>query len=221
VSRFVGIDFSGAARPWRPLLDRPTVWLAVAEDDGYGTRLKGLMPVQSLQGDVPPFDRLVQFLARADFDVAAIDAPFALPLVHLPDGRRSELLRRVSLLPNAIDRPFPRGADIVALGEAVAPKAEAKPLRQTEQYWVERGVNARSTVWCGARGGAPFAAGSFACDRAFGPTVLALGTNATWLACRGLPCGPTSSMGIASSGLFEILSYQSPCRYIGKFAYPN
>ena len=116
------------------------------------------MPVQSFQGNAPPFERLVEFLARADFDVAAIDAPFAFPLAHMPDGRHSELLRQVRLLPNAPDRPFPRGADIVALGEAVAPRAEAKPLRLTERYWVTRGVNTRSTMWCGARGGAPFAA---------------------------------------------------------------
>ena len=158
MSKFVGIDFSGAARPWQPVVYRPTVWLAVAEDDGYGTRLKTLMPVQSLQGDEQPFDRLVRFLANGDFEVAAIDAPFALPLVHIPSGRHSELLRQVRLLPNAPDRPFPRGAAIVALGEAVALKTEAKPLRLTERYWASRGVNVRSTMWCGARGGAPFTA---------------------------------------------------------------
>jgi predicted nuclease with RNAse H fold len=116
------------------------------------------MPAQSLQGNEQPFDRLVRFLASGGFEVAAIDAPFALPLAHMPGGRHSELLRKVRLLPNAPDRPFPRGADIVALGEAVAPRTEAKPLRLTERYWVSRGVNVRSTMWCGARGGAPFTA---------------------------------------------------------------
>ncbi len=158
MSKFVGIDFSGAAAPWLPHVYRPTVWLAVAKDDGYGTRLESLMPVQALEGNGPPFDRLVGFLTNGDFEVAAIDAPFALPLAHMPGGRRSELLRRVGLLPNAPDRPFPRGADIVALGQAVAPQTEAKPLRLTERYWLSRGVNVRSTMWSGAGGGAPFAA---------------------------------------------------------------
>jgi hypothetical protein len=34
----------------------------------------------------------------------------------------------------------------------------AKLLRLTEQYWKEKGANVRSTMWAGARGGAPFAA---------------------------------------------------------------
>jgi Protein of unknown function (DUF429) len=56
------------------------------------------------------------------------------------------------------NRPFPLGASIVALGEAVAPRLEAKPLRQTEAYWRAKGVNTRSTMWAGPRGGAPFTA---------------------------------------------------------------
>ena len=158
MSRFIGIDFSGAARPWRPLISRPTVWLAIAEDNSDGLRLAKLIPVQSLAGDGQPFDRLVALLAAGDFEAAAIDAPFSLPLAHLPKGGHVELLQQVRVLPNGPDRPFPLGSTIVALGEAVAPRVQAKPLRETEAYWVAEGVNTRSTMWNGPRGGAPFAA---------------------------------------------------------------
>ncbi len=158
MSRFIGIDFSGGARPWRPFVKHPTVWLAIAAEIGDELRLEKLMPVQSLAGDGSPFDRLVEFLAAGDFAVAAIDAPFSLPLAHMPKGGQAELLHLVNSLPNGTDRPFPRGASIVTLVEAVAPKVQAKPLRQTEKYWTTHGVNTRSTMWAGPRGGAPFAA---------------------------------------------------------------
>ncbi len=32
-----------------------------------------------------------------------------------------------------------------------------KEMRETESSWKGRGVNVRSTLWCGPRGGAPFA----------------------------------------------------------------
>jgi Protein of unknown function (DUF429) len=157
MTRFMGVDFSGGARPWRPIVARPTVWIATAEKDIRGLRLTELIPVQSLAGDGQPFHRLVNFLAAGDFEVAAIDAPFSLPLAHLPKGGHAELLQKVRALPNGPDRPFPTGASIMALGEAESPKAQAKPLRETEAYWAAQGVNTRSTMWNGPRGGAPFA----------------------------------------------------------------
>jgi hypothetical protein len=158
MSRFIGIDFSGGARPWKRSVSRPTVWLAILEDTGERLELTEVITVQELEGSDPPFDRLVRLLAVADFHAAAIDAPFSLPLAHMPGGGHAELLRRVAALPNGSDRPFPRGACIVALGEAVAPKDCHKPLRQTEKCWASKGVNTRSTMWAGRRGGAPFAA---------------------------------------------------------------
>ena len=68
------------------------------------------------------------------------------------------MLQKIRALPNGTDRPFPLAAQIVALGESVAPKEQAKPLRLTEAYCTTRGVNTRSTMWAGARGGAPFTA---------------------------------------------------------------
>ena len=158
MSRFIGIDFSGGARPWRRSVSRPTVWIAVVEDSNEKRQLVELIPVQSLDGNEAPYDRLVKFLAAGDFEAAGIDAPFSLPLAHMPPGGHSELLQQVASLPNGADRPFPLGASIVALGEAVAPKFQAKPLRPTEAFWASKGVNTRSTMWNGPRGGAPFAA---------------------------------------------------------------
>jgi hypothetical protein len=158
MSKFIGIDFSGASRPWRPNVKAPTVWLAIAKLKGGSLRLEELKPVQALNGHGHLFDQLASLLAKRDFEVAAIDAPFALPLRHMPCGQHAELLRLVRELPDGFDRRFPSGASIVALGESVAPKIEHKPLRVTEQIWRAKGVNTRSTMWCGPRGGAPFAA---------------------------------------------------------------
>jgi predicted nuclease with RNAse H fold len=118
------------------------------------------MPVQELPGTGTPFDRLVKFITAGKFEATTIDAPFSLPSRHLPPGGHAELLRSIRELPNASDRGFPLGSDIVLLGENVMKKHqhEPKPLRETERYWAERGVNTRSTMWSGARGGAPFAA---------------------------------------------------------------
>ena len=66
MSRFIGIDFSGDTRPWRPLVKNPTVWLAIVENTGDGPRLDDLFPVQLLAGDKTPFDRLVRLLAAGD-----------------------------------------------------------------------------------------------------------------------------------------------------------
>ncbi|WP_439543844.1 DUF429 domain-containing protein [Hyphomicrobium sp.] len=165
MGRFVGIDFSGGAAPWRSRVSRPTVWVAVTD----GRSLLELRPVHELEGEGLPYHRLARLLEAADFDAAAIDAPFCLPVKHLPPGGFAALLREVALISNGDDRPFPRGAEILALGERYAPKdrAKPKPLRATEAYWASRGVNTRSTMWNGPRGGAPFAA---ACLRMIGLT---------------------------------------------------
>jgi hypothetical protein len=156
---FIGIDFSGSARPWKSKVSRPTVWIACVRVHSKPV-LKDLLPVQALdEARCPPFERLVRLLAAAEFEACAIDAPFSLPTIHMPPGDHPELLHRVRELPNAIDRPFPLGSAIVSLGESICTKATAKPLRSTEKYWADRGVNTRSTMWSGPRGGAsPFAA---------------------------------------------------------------
>jgi hypothetical protein len=158
MSRFLGIDFSGGARPWRRNVAHPTVWVADAEDAGGRLRLLDLRAVQSLEGDDEPFGRLTRLLAAGEFQAAAIDAPFCLPLRHMPERGHVELLRLVSELPLGAERPFPSGAAIVSLGEVRAPKLQLKPYRETEDYWRSRGVTTRSTMWNGPRPGAPFTA---------------------------------------------------------------
>jgi hypothetical protein len=198
MSTFIGIDFSGGARPWKEHVREPTVWLAFVGDLGDRLSLNKLLPVQALEGNGSAFDRLVALLAAGAYEVAAIDAPFSLPVAHLPQGSHSELILNVRALPNGLDRPFPTGASIVTLGEMVAPKTELKPLRQTETYWKSRGVNTRSTMWNGPRGGAPFAAACLCLiERSqrpcwpwseFQPGILCEAFPAAQLHHWGLPC---------------------------------
>jgi hypothetical protein len=112
---FVGIDFAGGSRPWRTSVSRPPVWIAIVSGADE-PRLERIAPVQALDGDGTPFERLVRLLATDNFEAAAIDAPFSLPNAHMPQGGQTELLRNVRAIPNAPDRPFPSGADILNLG---------------------------------------------------------------------------------------------------------
>ena len=156
-NRFLGIDFSGGAAPWKEQVRRPSVWVATAELFDGRPVLVGLVPTHELPGHGDGFNRLVDHLGRGDYTAAAIDAPFSVP-AYIPGGDWARLVGDFSALPAAIDRPFPRGASLVALAESIAPKTTPKPLRATEDYWRLRKVNTRSTLWNGPRGGAPFAA---------------------------------------------------------------
>lgn len=151
--RYLGVDFSGGAASWKARCSRPAVWVAVLD---HG-RLEDLRPVQDLRGEGSPFDRLVHLLAAGDFCAAGVDAPFCLPVEHLPEGGHRDLLERVGDLPQAPDRPFPYGAQLVELAVSVRPPETSKPLRRTELHWRRRGLNVRSSLWNGPRGGAPFA----------------------------------------------------------------
>lgn len=155
-SRFLGIDFSGSAEAWRPRRKTPTVWIATLD----ANRLTDLRPVQALATDRPPFDALVDLLAAGDYRAAGIDAPLCLPARHMPRGGHPRLLAGVLALGPAADRPFPLAADLVAMAAHTAPLITAKPTRTTEDDWRARGVNVRSTLWCGPRGGAAFTAAS-------------------------------------------------------------
>jgi hypothetical protein len=169
---FHGIDFSGGAAAWRPRCSRPSVWIATVEVADR-VRLIDVVPVQALTGAGDPFDRLVTLLASAGCIAAGIDAPFCIPARHLPPGGQPALLATIEALPAAPDRPFPRGAAVVELATTVAPLDGKKPLRATERSWATRGVNTRSTLWNGPRGGAPFTAACL-----------------TLLARAGRPCWP-------------------------------
>ena len=154
---YLGIDFSGGADPWKARCSRPTVWVAVIENN-VAPRLTELRPVQSLPGDGEPFTRLLALLRAGDFAAAGIDAPFAIPAKYLPPGGHVELLHRVGRLSPVPDRPFASGAALVGLAAEIAPLDQKRPHRETERVWVERGVNTRSTLWNGPRGGAAFTA---------------------------------------------------------------
>lgn len=158
MARFIGVDFSGGIAPWQPEVSRSTVWLATIDRKSEGLFLSGLMPVKDIPGPGRPFVKLARLLAEARYDAAAIDAPFSLPAAHLPPGGHAELLREVRSLPNGTRRDFPEGAALVKLGEKYSVKTKPKPLRETEEYWAKQGLNVRSAMWAGPRGGAPFAA---------------------------------------------------------------
>lgn len=151
MTRYLGIDFSGGAAPWKARCATPSVWIATVEDD----RLADIRPVQALPGDAPPFERLVAHLSRGDFRAAGIDAPFSLPARHMPRGGHRALLARIGAMPCAADRPFPPGEALVAFARSVAEQISLKPSRETERTC---GAVTRSALWNGARPGAPFAA---------------------------------------------------------------
>lgn len=160
-SIYLGIDFSGGAAAWRRRCLRPTVWIAAVEAAGH-PRLVELVPVQALAGTGDPFGRLVTLLRSEDYVAAGIDAPFCIPARYMPPGGHACLLAAAADLPDAADRPFPSGASLVELAASVASLETAKPLRETEKAWLSRGVNTRSALWNGPRGGAPFAAACLA-----------------------------------------------------------
>jgi len=174
---YIGIDFSGAAAPWKPRASRPSVWIATIEDT-VPPHLADLRPVQSLPGEGEPFTRLITLLSAGNFVAAGIDAPFAIPAKYMPPGGHAELLNRVNRLGRAADRPFPSGAALVDLATKTAPLDQKKPYRVTERVWVERGINTRSTLWNGPRGGAAFTAACL--------TLLARSGSPVW----PWNCGP-------------------------------
>ena len=157
-SRWIGIDFSGNHLQWRDTPAASAVWIAQIEQTRRGLRLVDLRRVQDLTGSEPPFARLARFLREAEFAVAGIDAPLAPPQGYFT-GSRAELLCAVRALPCGT-RPFPRGAQLVGLlAPALTPRGR-HVHRATEQVWRKRGVNVRSVLWNGPRGGAAFAAAS-------------------------------------------------------------
>ncbi len=157
--RYIGIDFSGAIAPWRVQNSRPTIWIATLEELRLRRlSLSSLLPVQALPGYGRPFLKLASLLAAGEFEAAAIDAPFSLPAAYLPAGGHADLLGRIRLTANGEGRDFPEGRALLSLVGRFATLSEAKPLRMTERYWAARHINVRSTLWAGARGGAPFTA---------------------------------------------------------------
>lgn len=137
--RFIGIDFSGAVRPWLPRVTNPTVWIATVEATGQHLTVRELRPAQDLPGSGDGFSKLVNWLGEGKFAAAAIDAPFSIPAIHIPDGEHAELLRRVGWMLVGKGRVFPAGDQLVALANSVSPMTSLKPLRHCEAYWRNAG----------------------------------------------------------------------------------
>ena len=155
IETLYGIDFSGNYTMWTPGCGRSNVWIATARAQPDAMSLVDLQRVQQLPGEAHPFERLASLLAHSDYRAAAIDAPFSIPARYLPEGGWQTVLRDVEAFPKA-RRPFAKGAELVAYACQNAPLQVKKPLRRTEQSWADKGVNVRSTLWNGPRGGAPF-----------------------------------------------------------------
>ena len=157
--RWIGIDFSGNQAKWSSGCSTSNVWIADVRGRQGALQLHDVRRVQQLGGVGLPFDRLVSLLATGGYIAAAIDAPFSIPepfVVHA--GGHAALLSLVASSVPA-DRDFLTGASLVQLvtGPQV-PLVSKKPLRTTERWWARVGVNTRSTLWAGARGGAPMTA---------------------------------------------------------------
>lgn len=116
--------------------------------------VKGIMPVQTLNGGGSPFERLIRLVSSNSEAYCGIDAPFSVPMqVHA--GRAERAWRIVADLPRG-NRPFPAGCDLVNAFAPGLPRYGVKILRETERAWKAQKVNVRSTMWDGPRGGAPF-----------------------------------------------------------------
>ena len=154
--RWLGIDFSGDNRKWSPRCSKSNVWIAEITPFDDRVRLQSLRRVQELEGDGSPFELLADLLSKRNFLVAAIDAPFSVPKELLPNGSHKELLEAVAKL--SVHKSFPSArtfADSLVAGRKMV---ASKPLRKTERAWQQRGINVRSTLWAGPRGGAAMTA---------------------------------------------------------------
>jgi hypothetical protein len=155
---YLGIDFSGNFRMWSAGCGRSNVWIAQVEQRASRPAPVGLKCVQELAGDGSPFSRLVRYLRESDFAAAGIDAPFSIPAEYLPANGHSALLEEVASIEPIDGRPFPSAQQFVSCVLSKRQPATKKPLRRTEKYWQDKGVNVRSTLWTGARGGAAMTA---------------------------------------------------------------
>lgn len=155
MKRWLGIDFSGNHKMWRPAAQKGNVWIVeIAEADGK-KQLRRLEQVQALPGMGSPFQKLAHFLGRREFEAAAIDAPFSVPSDFLPSASHRNLLELTASMERPKGWPFPAGTDFISRILAGRTLLNRKPLRNTEKFWQNRKINVRSTLWCGPRSGAP------------------------------------------------------------------
>jgi hypothetical protein len=188
---WLGVDFSGNAAMWSAGCRRSNVWIATVATRGAGGRLAlvDLRRVQELPGPGAPFDRLVALLRGRGFAAAGLDAPCALPAAYAAGESHAALLARAAALPRD-GRPFPRGAAFVrGMTGRPPPLAPPKPLRAGEVAWARRRVNVRSTLWAGARGGAPMTAACLTLLHAAGAPVWPFASVGQGLVVEAFPAG--------------------------------
>jgi hypothetical protein len=153
VQQILGIDFAGNHTKWSQGCRYSNVWIANALSNGQLIEIVNLQRVQELPGSGTPFARLCNLLSQWSGTVA-IDAPFSIPSGYVTDIEA--LWNRIASLP-LHDRPFPRGDALLRTVDPSLGQRGRKIYRETEKQWLTRGVNTRSTLWNGPRGGAPFA----------------------------------------------------------------
>lgn len=151
----MGVDFSGDHDMWGPGCSKSNVWIAVVQPGHALPVLHALHRVQQLSGSGHPFDRLAAYLAAGAYAAAAIDAPFSVPQQYVPQGGHAALLLRIASGSSGTSRRFLDGPSFVTALAGASRVTPPKPLRKTEEHWTNLGVNTRSTMWTGARGGAP------------------------------------------------------------------
>ncbi len=170
--RWLGIDFSGDHLMWRPGR-RTNAWIAAVGTSRGRLVLDDVRPVTALPGAGSPFERLAELLRGGDFAAAAVDAPFSIPGRYLRGTHRALLARVAALGRTSGTRPFaPAVAFVHGVTGQLPPLTPPKPYRETEACWRARGVNVRSTLWAGPRGGAAMTAACL--------TLLALADRPMW-----------------------------------------
>lgn len=189
--RWLGIDFSGDVHQWSPSRRKSNIWVAEVREDDSWLGGADLRRVQDLPGEAPPFERLASLL-RGAFSAAAIDAPFSVPGQFVRD-HRSLLTLVAHSKPE--DRAFARGAKFVeTVTGRPPPLSPPKPFRATDEEWQRRGVNVRSTLWAGPRGGAPMTAACLTLlDLVGGPIWPFTGTGAPSLLVEAFPAAQLSA----------------------------
>jgi len=150
--RWLGIDFSGDAKMWRPGCTNSNVWIADIRRKQSSLSIHDLMAVQDLNGGEDPFERLALLLKVGNYRAAAIDAPFSLPAKYVPGGDHKKLLEKIRELEIVDQRPFPKSGAIVCTFAPDSGKNGLKVYRETESMWCQRGLTVRSTLWDGGPG---------------------------------------------------------------------
>jgi hypothetical protein len=155
-TRWLGIDFSGDNKKWSARCSKSNVWIVEITPGADLVQLASLKRVQELQSHDSPFARLAALLSKRDFLAAAIDAPFSVFEDFLPSGTHKDLLEVIARL--SVHKSFPSAQTFADSIVASRPMVIPKPLRRTERAWQQNGINVRSTLWTGPRGGAAMTA---------------------------------------------------------------